>query len=111
MTDLEASASNSAGSVPATETEIAGDPVPVLAPLAGDPSMLGLPVFIVGSVALGLVLVGVVPATAVGASLPIILAATSIGLFIATIWSAAIGQSAVASIFGIFAGFWLSYSG
>jgi succinate-acetate transporter protein len=105
MTDLDASASNSAGSAPATESEIAGDPVPVLAPLAGDPAMLGLPTFIVGSVALG-----VVPATAVGASLPIILAATSAGLFIATIWSAAIGQSAVASVFGIFAGFWLSYA-
>ena len=110
MTDLDASASNSAGSAPAAETEIAGDPVPVLAPLAGDPAMLGLPIFIVGSVALGMVLVGAVPATAVGASLPIILAATSIGLLIATIWSAAIGQSAVASIFGIFAGFWLSYA-
>ena len=110
MTELDASTSNSAGSAQATETEIAGDVVPVLAPLAGDPAMLGLPTFIVGSVALGLVLVGVVPATAVGASLPIILAATSIGLFIATIWSAAIGQSAVASIFGIFAGFWLSYA-
>jgi len=109
MTDLDAS-TNSAGSAPATETEIAGDRVPVLAPLAGDPAMLGLPTFIVGSVALGLVLVGVVPATAVGASLPIILAATAAGLFIATIWSAAIGQSAVASIFGIFAGFWLSYA-
>src|ERR1039458_6640716 len=80
MTDLDASASNSAGSAPAAETEIAGDPVPVLAPLAGDPAMLGLPIFIVGSVALGMVLVGAVPATAVGASLPIILAATSIGL-------------------------------
>ena len=79
-------------------------------PLAGDPAMLGLPSFIVGSVALGLVLVGVVPATAVGASLPIILAATSVGLLVAAIWSAAIGQSAVASIFGIFAGFWLSYA-
>jgi len=110
MTDLDASASNSAGSAPAAESEILGDPVPVLAPLAGDPGMLGLPIFIVGSVALGLVLVGVVPATAVGASLPIILSATAAGLFIATIWSAAIGQSAVASIFGIFAGFWLSYA-
>jgi succinate-acetate transporter protein len=79
-------------------------------PLAGDPGMLGLPSFIVGSVALGLVLVGVVPVTAAGASLPIILAATSAGLFVAAIWSAAIGQSAVASVFGIFAGFWLSYA-
>jgi len=35
--------------------------------------MLGLPSFIVGSVAFGLVLVGVVPASAAGESLPIIL--------------------------------------
>ena len=82
---------------------------PPAGPLTGDPATLGLPSFIVGSVALGLVLVGVVPATAVGASLPIILAATSIGLLVAAIWAAAIGQSAVACIFGIFAGFWLSY--
>lgn len=78
--------------------------------LAGDPTALGLPSFIVGSVALGLVLVGVVPASAAGASLPIILAATSTGLFLATVWSLAVGQSAVASVFGIFAGFWLSYA-
>jgi uncharacterized protein len=79
-------------------------------PLFGDPLALGLPAFIAGSVALGLVLVGVVPATATGASLPIILAATAIGLFMATIWSASLGQSAVASVFGIFAGFWFSYA-
>jgi len=78
--------------------------------MVGDPAMLGLPSFVVGSVALGLALVGVVPAGTAGAALPIILAATSAGLFLATIWSAAIGQSAVASIFGIFAGFWLSYA-
>ncbi|MGH3273116.1 MAG: GPR1/FUN34/YaaH family transporter [Streptosporangiaceae bacterium] len=78
--------------------------------LAGDPLSVGLPSFIVGSVALGLVLVGMVPATAVGASLPIILAATAAGLFIATIWAVAVGQSAVACVFGVFAGFWLSYA-
>ena len=50
------------------------------------------------------------PATAVGASLPIIAAATALGLTISTVWAAATGQSAVASIFGIFAGFWLSYA-
>jgi uncharacterized protein len=67
-------------------------------------------VFIVGSIALGLVLTGFVPATAVGASLPIIMAATALGLFLATAWAAVLGQSAVASVFGIFAGFWLSYA-
>jgi uncharacterized protein len=79
-------------------------------PLLGDPMALGLPCFIAGSVSLGLALVGVVPAAAVGAALPIILASTAIGLFMATIWSASLGQNAVASVFGIFAGFWLSYA-
>jgi succinate-acetate transporter protein len=80
-------------------------------PLGGDPAILGLPSFIVGAVALAMVLIGVVPATAVGASLPIILAATSTGLFLATIWSAVIGQNASAGIYGIFGGFFLSYAG
>ena len=40
----------------------------------------------------------------------LLLTATSIGLFLATIWSASLGQTAVASVFGIFAGFWLSYA-
>ena len=40
----------------------------------------------------------------------IILTATSIGLFLATIWAAMLGQTAVASVFGIFGGFWLSYA-
>ena len=89
--------------VEVTEAAVSG-------PLAGDPMALGLPTFIVGSLALGLTLVGMVPAAAVGAPLAIILAATSIGLFAATFWSAAVGQSAVASVFGTFAGFWLSYA-
>jgi succinate-acetate transporter protein len=78
--------------------------------VTGDPALIGLPSFIVGSVALGLVLVGYVSAAAVGASLPIIVAATGLGLVIAAVWSAAVGQSAVAGVFGIFAGFWLSYA-
>ena len=79
-------------------------------PLLGDPMALGLPCFIAGAVSLGLALVGVVPAAAVGAALPIILTATAIGLFLATIWSAVLGQNAVAAVLGIFAGFWLSYA-
>ena len=79
------------------------------APPAADPAALGLPCFIMGAVALGLTLAGAVPARAVGAPLPIILAATGLGLVITTAWAAAIGQTAVASVFGIFAAFWLSY--
>jgi succinate-acetate transporter protein len=90
-------------------------PAPAPAPtenafLGGNPAALGIPVFVAGSVALGLALVGYVPAGAVGAPLAVIAAATGVGLTIATIWAAAVGQSAVASVFGIFGGFWLSYA-
>jgi succinate-acetate transporter protein len=88
--------------------------VPAPAPAAeappGDPAILGLPIFAAGSVALGLALVGYVPAAAVGSVVPIVLAATGLGLLIATIWSAAVGQTMVAGVFGLFAGFWLSYA-
>jgi uncharacterized protein len=76
----------------------------------GDSAVLGLPAFIAGSVALGLVLIGAVPATAVGASIPIILSAAAAGLFLATIWAAVLGHNAVAAVFGVFAAFWLSYA-
>jgi uncharacterized protein len=82
----------------------------VRGPLAGDPLALALPVFIVGSVALGMVLVGFVSPLGTGASLPIILAATAAGLFLSAIWAMAVGQSAVALVSGVFAGFWLSYA-
>ncbi len=92
------------GSVEAEATpEVSG-------PLAGDPLALGLPSFIVGSVALGMVLVGFVSPLGAGASLPIILAATAAGLFISTLWAMGLGQSAVALVLGVFAGFWLSYA-
>jgi len=108
MTAVDSGASDS---VQATPEPAAAPAAPAPAPIwAGDPMAVGLPSFIVGSVALGLVLVGMVPASAAGASLPIILAATAAGLFIATFWAAAVGQSAVACVFGIFAGFWMSYA-
>ena len=91
------------------------EPHEVLAPpaetfFAGDPAAVGVPVFVAGSVALALVLIGYVPATAGGASIPIIAAATGVGLTVTTIWSAAVGKTVLACIFGIFAGFWLSYA-
>jgi succinate-acetate transporter protein len=107
MTALDATADNSAQ--PGAHSEEAAAQAAV-GPMAGDPAILGLPTFIAGSVVLGLALVGVVPAGAVGATLPIILASTAIGLFLAMIWAAVLGQSAVAGIFGIFGGFWLSYA-
>jgi uncharacterized protein len=78
-------------------------------PLAGDPSLVALPSFIVGAVAFAMVLIGVVPVGAVGAALPIVLTASA-GLFLATIWAARLGESAQAGIFGIVASFFLSYA-
>ena len=101
MTALDANPDDTA--VPETP------PAPVVGPMAGDPAMLGLGSFIVGSVALGLGLVGVVPVGVLGAPLAIILAATALGLLMSTVWCAALGQSAVAAVFGIFGTFWLSY--
>src|SRR5262249_28291732 len=77
---------------------------------AGDPGIIGQPIFAAGSVCLGLGLVGYVPSAAVSGVLPIVLAATGIGLVIATIWSLSLGQTMVAGVYGLFAGFWLSYS-
>ena len=102
MTTVDATAGGSAS------TEEA--PAAVVGPLAGDPSIFGLGSFIAGSVALGLGLVGVVPTGVLGAPLAFILAATAVGLLMSTIWCAALGQSAVAAVFGIFGTFWLSYA-
>ena len=78
--------------------------------LAGDPALIGVPTFVVGAVALGLVLTGFVPAGAVGASVAIILPATGLGQLVAAVWAAALGQNATAAVFGVFSGFWLSYA-
>lgn len=78
-------------------------------PLGGDPAMVSLPLFIVGAIALGLTLVGYVSAESAGAPVAVILAATGIGQMFAAIWAARLGQSAEASVFAIFGGFWLSY--
>jgi uncharacterized protein len=86
-------------------------PAPASAPAAtGDPAVLGLPSFVAGSVALGLALVGYVSAAAAGSALPIILAATGLGLIVSALWAAALGQTLVACIFGLFSGFWWSYA-
>jgi succinate-acetate transporter protein len=84
--------------------------VVVVGPLAGNPMLLGLPAFVAGSVAFGLTFIGYVPASARTGALPVILMATGIGLLVATVWAIALGQSAVVSVFGLFAGFWLSYA-
>src|SRR5215469_13485346 len=95
MTSLDATAGQS--SQPHAPVEEAAAEAAAIGPLAGNPAMLGLG------------LAGAVPAGVLGAPLAIILAATAVGLLLSAIWSAAIGQTAVAGIFGIFGTFWLSY--
>lgn len=105
MTTVDASGGTAQAGAPAEAAEPAPSGL-----MAGNPALLGLPTFLAGSVALGLVLVGAqVPAGSYGAALAVILASTSLGLIIATIWAIAVGQSAVAAVFGIFSGFWLSF--
>jgi hypothetical protein len=86
------------------------EPPPSTAFFAGAPAVVGVPIFVAGSVALGFVLTGYTSAGAVGAPISIIAAGTGLGLVISTLWSIALGQTMVASIFGLFAGFWLSYA-
>src|SRR3977135_3951023 len=74
-------------------------------PLGGDPALIGVPTFIVGSIALGLTLVGYVPPRAAAAPLRFTLVATLLGQLIAAVWAAGLGQNAVARGFGIVGGF------
>jgi succinate-acetate transporter protein len=97
---------------PLTATPAVAAPVAAAEPapyVAGDPAILGLPIFVAGSIALAFALVGYVSPAAVGTPIAIIMAATGIGLLVSTVWAIALGQTLVASIFGLFAGFWLSY--
>jgi succinate-acetate transporter protein len=84
--------------------------VPVAARATGDPQVFGWLAFVAGSICLGLQLIGFVPASVLGAPLPIILAATGLGLLVSAIWAAYLGQTFVAGAFGVFSGFWLSYT-
>lgn len=83
---------------------------PATSPLRGNPGMVGIPTVIAGALGLGLVNVGFVPASASGGSIPIIMTATAIGLLVTTIWAAALGQNASASLFAVFFGFYGSYA-
>ena len=76
----------------------------------GDPQVFGWLVFVVGSTCLGLQLTGYVPQATLGAPLAIIAGATALGLLISSIWAAYVGQTYVAAAFGVFCGFWVSYT-
>ncbi|MGH7733766.1 MAG: GPR1/FUN34/YaaH family transporter [Gemmatimonadales bacterium] len=85
-------------------------PTGVLIGAGSDPLMLGLPAFVVGWTAVGLALVGVVPAAAVGWIIPILLIGTGFFQMIAAVWAFLLGQSLVAEIFGLFSGIASAFS-
>ncbi|WP_433783594.1 GPR1/FUN34/YaaH family transporter [Actinomycetospora sp. CA-101289] len=87
------------------------DAAAATAAAAANPALVGVPTFVVGSVCLGLYLVGFTGAssTVAIALVPILIFANGLGLLLATVWAIRLGQGPVASIFGIFAGFWLSF--
>ncbi|MBO0850061.1 MAG: hypothetical protein J2P20_11400, partial [Pseudonocardia sp.] len=91
-----------------TTTPSADETAEAAAAAATNPALLGLPTFIVGSIALGLYLVGYQPAGALGAFMSIVILATGLGQLVSSLWAMRVGQGPVASIFGIFAGFWLT---
>jgi uncharacterized protein len=103
-TEVNVESSTAAGSVEVVR-EV---PVPVRA--TGDPQVLGWLVFVVGSTCLGLELVGFVNQGALGAPLAIIFGATAFGLMVSAVWAAYLGQTFVAGAFGVFCGFWISYT-
>ncbi|MGH7103477.1 MAG: hypothetical protein ACREFJ_13880 [Acetobacteraceae bacterium] len=72
----------------------------------GSPLILGLPVFGIASVALGMGLIG--KPTGFGVIVPIILFTTGLYQLVTVGWAIILGQSIVAAIFGLFSGFWLS---
>jgi succinate-acetate transporter protein len=93
---------------PELAAQLTGAPVEVLVGAGGDPLILGLPIFVVGSIALAFVEVGYVSAASLGTFVPIVAGATAIGQWVSCRWAIGLGQSIVACIFGIFGGFWTS---
>jgi uncharacterized protein len=75
----------------------------------GDPLMIGIPIFIVGSLVLGITLINTNPIPLAG-MVPVILAATAFFQLVTVVWALLLGQGMVASIFALFSGFWASLS-
>jgi uncharacterized protein len=91
-----------------TETTTPSASETAAAAAEANPALLGLPTFVVGGLALALYLVGYQPAGSQGSLMAIIVLATGMGQLVTSLWAMRLGAGPVASIFGIFAGFWLT---
>jgi len=104
----EVNAATEAGPVAAARS--GSSDTPATGP-SGNPAVLGLLVFALGSTVLGISLLGFVSAAGQGGSvLPIASAATGVVLLVTTVWAAVEKETFVATVLGAFAGFWLSYT-
>ena len=79
---------------------------------SGDPQTVAAPVFVIGSIALGIQLTQVLGSNslALGSPIAVLLGCTGLFLLLSTWWAASAGQSFVACFAGTFGGFWIGYS-
>lgn len=89
-----------------------GGPRGDAAAAAANPALVGVPTFVIGSVALGLYLVAFTGSSdnAALGMLPILFACTAVGQWVACIWAIRERQGPVAAIFATFGGFWFSFA-
>jgi uncharacterized protein len=74
----------------------------------GEPLALGLMAFALGTLVVGMALVGVFPAAALGGVVPIVAGFCGIALFTSAWWSLLLGESLLAATFGTVSGFFFS---
>ncbi len=87
----------------------APSPSDVLIGAGGDPLALGVSVFAIGALTLGMLFVGVFPAGAAGVAVPIAIFTTGVPLLLTAVWGIFRGQSLLAGIFGTVAGLFMSF--
>ncbi len=75
----------------------------------GNPMLVALPTFLVGSITLGLWLVDYLPVALPGGLVASVFFASGVGVILGAVWAARLGQSAVAGVLATFGTFWLSF--
>jgi hypothetical protein len=98
-----------AGAEPAATTEVPSPPRVLIS--GGEPLALGLMAFALGTLVVGMALVGVFPADDLGGVVPIVAGFCGIALFTSSWWSLLLGESLLAATFGTVSGFFFSLAG
>jgi succinate-acetate transporter protein len=94
------------GAEPAVAADAAAAPRVLIS--GGDPLALGLMAFALGTLVVGMALIGVFPATVLGGVVPIVAGFCGIALFTSCWWSFLLGESLLAATFGTVSGFFFS---